>query len=197
MSENSSGSEFKRFSGKGVFPPRYAFTLLLPFRNIFLLPKKLIHRLELQKDSVVLEVGPGPGYFSPHVARAIPEGKLVLADIQQEMLDYARKRLEKRKITNVEYYRCNGHDLPFSDNSFDVIFLVTVFGEVEHKKEYVREFQRILKPGGLLSVSEQAGDPDRLSKDEIRDLLRDTGFKLYKTFGNRKNYTLNFKKSEC
>jgi len=121
----------------------------------------------------------------------------VLADIQQEMLDYVRKRLEKRKITNVEYHRCNGHDLPFGDNSFDVIFLVTVLGEVEQKKEYVREFHRILKPGGLLSVSEQAGDPDRLSKDAIMALMQDDGFELYKTFGNRKNYTLNFKKSEC
>lgn len=48
------------FSGKGIFPPKYAFTLLIPFRNIFLSPKKLIRRLALQDDHTVLEIGQVP-----------------------------------------------------------------------------------------------------------------------------------------
>ena len=91
-----------RFAGKGVFPHQLAFTLLIPFRNIFLSPRELISRLGLKEGYEVLEVGPGPGYFSAVVARAIPKGRLVLTDIQQEMLDYAKKRLNKRKIYNVE-----------------------------------------------------------------------------------------------
>ena len=54
----------KNFGSKGVFPYQFAFTLLIPLRNIFLSPKKLISRLELKEDSIVLEIGPGPGYFS-------------------------------------------------------------------------------------------------------------------------------------
>lgn len=50
----------KSFSGKGVFPYQYAFTLLLPIRNIFLSPKKLIERLHLTDNNFVLEVGSGP-----------------------------------------------------------------------------------------------------------------------------------------
>lgn len=38
------------FAGKGVFPPQYAFTLLLPLRNLFLSPRKLIQRLHLADD---------------------------------------------------------------------------------------------------------------------------------------------------
>jgi len=155
----------------------------------------LIKRLELSNDSIVLEVGPGPGYFSAHVAGAIPEGKLILTDIQRKMLDYARKRLNKKKITNVEFYQCDGNNFPFENNKFDRIFLVTVLGEVEHKREYIEEFYRLLKPGGLLSISEQAGDPDRMSISEIKDLLKDSGFELNKTFGNNKNYTVNFKRN--
>ena len=127
-------SSIKRLTGKGVFPPKYAFTLLLSVRNIFISPSKLIRRLEIKENSVVLELGPGPGYFSAKVAKAIPHGKLFLADIQQEMLNYARKRLTRKNINNVEYHLCDGTNLPFNDNQFDVIFMVTVLGEIENKQ---------------------------------------------------------------
>jgi ubiquinone/menaquinone biosynthesis C-methylase UbiE len=191
---NEQNSTIKRFAGKGVFPPQYAFTLLIPFRNIFLSPRKLIKRLDLQKNSVVLEVGPGPGYFSAKIAGALPEGKLYLADIQQKMLDYARKRLNRKKILNVEYHLCNGINLPFSDNQFDVIFMVTVLGEIENKKQYIKEFNRILRGNGILSISEQAGDPDKLEKHQIEELLRGHGFKTDKFYGTHRNYTINFRK---
>jgi len=69
------------FSGKGVFPPKYAFTLLIPLRNIFLSPRKLIQRLDIREDHNILEIGPGPGYFSTHVAKKLKSGRLVLLDI--------------------------------------------------------------------------------------------------------------------
>jgi len=182
------------FSGKGVFPSKYAFTLLLPFRNIFLSPNKLIKRLDLREDYNVLEIGPGPGYFSVKVAKELKDGKLVLADIQQEMLDYARKRLVARNINNVEYRLCDGEGLDFDSESFDRVFMVTVIGEVENKNEYIREIYRILKPDGVLSISELAGDPDKLSIEELKDLVCSKGFKVKNFFGSKRNYTMNFEK---
>ena len=49
-------------------------------------------RLDLSPDFRVLALGPGPGYFSPTVARSVPEGKLVLVDVQQEMPVFAAVR---------------------------------------------------------------------------------------------------------
>jgi ubiquinone/menaquinone biosynthesis C-methylase UbiE len=187
-------SSIKRLSGKGVFPAKYAFTLLFPVRNIFISPGSLINRLELQENSKVLEVGPGPGYFSAKVAQVLPYGKLFLADIQQEMLNYAKKRLNRKNIHNVEYHLCNGISLPFSDSMFDVIFMVTVLGEIENKQQYIKEFNRVLRNNGILSISEQAGDPDKMDIAEIEELLHDSGFKFDKIFGTRKNFTINFKK---
>lgn len=184
----------KRFASKGVFPYQFAFTLLIPFRNIFLSPKQLIQRMGLANDHRVLEVGPGPGYFSIKIAQALSNGKLVLADIQQEMLDYAKKRLLKKNLNNVEYYLCNGDEFNFPYNSFDRIFMVTVIGEVENKEKYLQEFLRILKPGGILSISELAGDPDKMTIAELKDLVGKVGFKLDQLFGNERNYTINFKK---
>jgi ubiquinone/menaquinone biosynthesis C-methylase UbiE len=192
MKNNKNSKSEKSFTGKGIFPYKFAFTLLIPLRNIFLSPKKLIERLELKEDFIVLEIGPGPGYFSIKVAQRLTQGKLVLADIQQEMLDYAKKRIEKRGLKNVEYKLCDGEKLKFSNEYFDRVFMVTVIGEVVQKEKYIHEINRILKKGGLLSISELAGDPDRMNIEELKELTAIGGLKLQKHFGSKKNYTINF-----
>ena len=181
-------------SGKGVFPPKYAFTLLIPFRNIFLSPRKLIQRLDIKEDHNILEIGPGPGYFSTHIAKKLKRGRLVLLDIQQEMLDISKKRLDKRKITNVDYKLSDGNSFDLESNYFDRVFMVTVIGEVENKDKYLKEIYRILKDDGVLSISELAGDPDKISIDEIQSLVSVNSFEVIAAFGNKLNYTVNFRK---
>jgi len=191
---DKNSSIVNRFASKGVFPYQFAFTLLIPLRNIFLSPKKLIQRLELKETYNVLEVGPGPGYFSCKVAESLKDGKLTLSDVQKEMLDYAKKRLTKKKIFNVEYNFCNGFEFSFESNQFDVIYMVTVLGEIENKQQNVKEFYRLLRPNGILSISELGGDPDKMSIKEIKDLLHGSGFELEKLYGTEKNFTINFRK---
>lgn len=194
MSKKRSNTFQNSFSGKGVFPPQYAFTLLIPFRNLFLSPKKLIHRLELKENFNVLEIGPGPGYFSPYIARKIPNGKMVLLDIQEEMLKFAQKRLQKRKIYNVDYLLTDGSSFDLNPNLFDRVFMVTVIGEIENKGIYLQEIHRVMKRDGILSISELAGDPDKLKVDELQSLVTKFGFKVKKIFGNKRNFTINFEK---
>lgn len=185
----------KRFASKGVFPHQFAFTLLIPIRNIFLSPKELIKRLALKNNFRVLEIGPGPGYFSVSLAKLLTYGKLDLLDIQQEMLDYAKKRIQKKGLQNVDYHLGDGKSLKFSDELFDRILMVTVIGEVENQKNYLEEIHRILKNDGILSISELAGDPDKLSIKELTMLVEPVGFKLVQQFGDHKNYTANFCKT--
>jgi len=142
------------------------------------------------------KVGPGPGYFSLKIAKFLSQGRLYLTDIQKEMLYYAVKRLQRNKINNVDYRLCNGTELPFENNLFDVIFMVTVLGEIENKKEYIEEFRRVLKNNGIVSVSEQAGDPDKMEIAEIEWLFNGSGFKTDRIFGTCRNFTINFRKEE-
>lgn len=184
------------FSEKGVFPPKYAFTLLIPFRNLFLSPGKLIQRLDLEENHSVLEIGPGPGYFSTHVAKKLTNGRLVLLDIQQEMLDMSKKRLSKIGIKNVDYYLTDGLSLDLESNFFDRVFMVTVMGEIENKENYLKEIYRVLKQDGILSISELAGDPDKISIEELKSLVCSFGFEVSHIFGRKLNFTINFKKTK-
>lgn len=183
-------------TGKGVFPPKYAFTLLFPLRNVFLSPKELIRRLDVKEEHQILEIGPGPGYFSTHIAKKLKRGRLVLLDIQQEMLDFSKKRLDKRKIANVDYKLTDGVRLDLESNVFDRVLMVTVIGEVGNKSNYIEEIHRILKKDGILSISELAGDPDKITIDELQSLVSAHGFEVYEVFGSKRNYTINFKKKK-
>jgi ubiquinone/menaquinone biosynthesis C-methylase UbiE len=183
------------FTTKGVFPYKWAFTLLLPLRNIVLSAEKLINRLDIKENHCVLEVGPGPGYFSIPVAQRLKAGKLYLADIQPEMLAFAERRMKRKQINNVEYSLCNGRSFDFESNFFDIIFLVTVIGEVENKEAYINEFKRMLKPNGIISITELAGDPDKMNIEQLTALFEKHNFFLDEWFGSKRNFTLNFKKS--
>lgn len=194
MSANGLKSVSERFVGKGVFPYQMAFTLLIPFRNLFLSPKTLIKRLDLKNNLRVLEIGPGPGYFSLEIARTISPGLLYLFDIQQEMLDLARRRLDKYKLSNVQFHHADGRSFPFENNFFDRIFMVTVLGEVENREMYAQEISRTLKCDGIVSVSEMKGDPDRMKEKEITSLFKSVGLELackHQTFWGE---TINYQK---
>jgi len=186
----------KRKHEPGPMPHTEARHLLNPLRKLILSPKRLVRRLNLRPDSRVLELGPGPGYFSPKVARSIPEGKLVLVDVQQEMLDMARERLKGKSFQNVEFYRGDAVSLPVESESFDVVFLVAVLGEVPDRGACLREIRRALRPDGLLSLTElKLGDPDFIPMPEMLKTVQAAGFRPCAQYGICFNYTVNFRKS--
>jgi ubiquinone/menaquinone biosynthesis C-methylase UbiE len=177
-------------------PHTEARHLLHPLRKLILSPKRLVQRLDLRPDSRVLELGPGPGYFSPEVARSLREGKLILVDVQQEMLDMARERLEAKGIANVEYYRGDAVSLPVESESLDVVFLVAVLGEVPDRSGCLREIHRVLRADGLLSITEQKlGDPHFLPMPELVRAVQAAGFQRRAQYGICFHYTVNFNKS--
>ena len=185
---------FQRLAGKGVYPHEFAWMLLIPLRNLILSPEKLIQRMGLNKNSIVLEIGPGPGFYSAKVARSISQGILYITDIQAEMLEITQRRLHKKKITNMDFKLGDVVTLPYENNQFDVIFMVTVFGEVANKDSYLKEIYRILHTDGVLSISEQAGDSDNMTLDEIRSFVEKFGFKMDTVYGKSRTFTANFRK---
>ena len=185
---------WRRFAGRGVYPHELAWVLTVPMRRWMLSPEQLVAHLGLAPGARVLELGPGPGYFSAAVARAVPQGRVELADIQLEMLVKARERVRREKLANVGYVRASGVALPFADGSFDAAFLVTVLGELPDPSVAVRGLARVLKIGGRLSITEQQGDPDAMSQEDLRGLATQAGFSLEGFFPIRLGFIANFRK---
>jgi ubiquinone/menaquinone biosynthesis C-methylase UbiE len=185
----------KHCDGNEPFSYKHTSHLLNPLRRLFLSPGKLVKRLELKRNSIVLEIGSGPGYFSVEVARAVPEGMLLLVDIQPEMLNMAGHRLGKKGISNVRYLVGNANALQLAEQSCDVVFLVSVLGEVADKPGCLREIHRVLRPDGLLSITEQPHDRHSLPMSEVLEMAGEDGFRFEKSFGRGQNFTVNFRKS--
>lgn len=148
-------------------------------------------RLALKSDACVLEVGPGSGYYSVEVAKRVPDGSLTLVDIQPEMLALAARKLQHAGIRNFTAHTTDANRLPFDDASFDAIFLVTVFGEIADQSAFLSEAFRVLKPGGILSITEHHPDPDFEPEAVVSAQLRRHGFLPAPSQGWRWAYTLN------
>lgn len=178
----------------GAYPWQAAGILMSPLRRLVLTPEELVERLGLTGDERVLELGPGPGYFTPTLAEALPDGHLVLLDVQHEMLTMVRDRLDQQHAERADCVQGDGSILPFADGCFDVVMLVAVLGETPEPEETLREIRRVLRPGGLYSNTEQPGDPDHIAQPLLRGMAEDAGFTFEQTWGSGTNYTMAFRK---
>jgi demethylmenaquinone methyltransferase/2-methoxy-6-polyprenyl-1,4-benzoquinol methylase len=84
-----------------------------------------------------------------------PEGRVVLGDINGDMLSVGRDRLTDRGLVQgIDYVQCNAEALPFPDRSFDLVTIAFGLRNVTDKQAALREMHRVLKIGGRALVLE-------------------------------------------
>lgn len=190
------GTRVRRILDRGCFPHEFSWLIDNPVRRLFVSPEELADRLPLVENSLVLEIGPGSGYFSGELARRVPQGRIELFDIQPEMLGKAKRKLAARGLINVGYIAGNASaELPFADARFDLAVLVTVLGEIADKFACIKSVHRVLRPGGILAVHEHLPDPDFVSFGRLHSAVEDNGFVFRRRWSRWWNYTATFQKS--
>ncbi|WP_411359529.1 bifunctional demethylmenaquinone methyltransferase/2-methoxy-6-polyprenyl-1,4-benzoquinol methylase UbiE [Pseudidiomarina salilacus] len=104
----------------------------------------------------VLDIAGGTGDLTEQFSRRVgPKGEVVLADINQAMLDVGRDKLRNRGIVaNVDYVQANAEELPFANDTFDIITIAFGLRNVTDKQKALESMFRVLKPGGRLLVLE-------------------------------------------
>lgn len=105
---------------------------------------KRIHSIPV---SVVLEIAAGTGRVTRHIRDSIPySAKLIASDISEKMLTVAKKTLSH---LDIDWRNIDAQQLPFSDNSIDLIVCCFGYMFVPDKLKAFAEAYRVLKPGGL------------------------------------------------
>ena len=105
-------------------------------------------------EETILDLGCGPGRFTPDLAELI-QGNAIGVDPIQRFLDMAPKQ------KNVQYKLMEESSIPVIDNSIDVVWICLVLGGIIEKhvlQEIVSEVDRILKDGGLIALIENTTD---------------------------------------
>ena len=163
----------------GPIPVSQAGLLLDPLRFRFIPPKPIVDGFGLAHGQTVLELGPGPGYFTPEASAAVgSNGRVICVDLQPGMLALLRDRLQDQHVENARLVAGDATRLPLADRSVDAAFLVTVLGEIPDRPAALIELSRVLKPGGRLCFVEMLGDPDYVAIDTMKDLCRAFHFEL-------------------
>ena len=110
----------------------------------------------VNKGEAVLDIGCGAGVDTLVAAIMVgPEGGVVGLDLIPEMLNRARINLEKTSLKNVTLQEGSAEQLPFPDETFDVIISNGVFNLIPDKEKALREAFRVLKSSGRFLLADQ------------------------------------------
>jgi ubiquinone/menaquinone biosynthesis C-methylase UbiE len=118
-----------------------------PFAN------EIIDLINPKGSEVVLDVAAGTGEPGLSIATMLSEGKVIITDLADEMLNIARENAAKKGITNVEFRACDVSELPFSDNTFDAISCRMGFMFFPDMLLAAKEMFRVLKPSGKIAIA--------------------------------------------
>ncbi len=114
---------------------------------------EIIARIHPSGTDAVLDIAAGTGEPGLTIAAMIPNGKVVITDLAEDMLTIARENAAKKGITNIETVACDVCELPFADNSFDSISCRFGFMFFPDIQLAMNEMFRVLKPGGTMATS--------------------------------------------
>ena len=123
--------------------------------------------------AAVIEFGSGCGRVLRHLKPKWPDTRLYGTDIDRPMIEWC-----VRNLGGVAQFSVNGYAPPlgFDDRSADVIYLISVFTHLDEsvQLEWLREFHRVLKPGGLLLLTIVQISDERLAEGPW-DYVNDAG----------------------
>ena len=161
-------------------------------------PGELIERSGFRPGMRVLELGCGSGGYTTFVARAVgPQGEVCALDIQPRMLAQLEAKLrrpEHHDLTNIRPYLGSAYELPFEDGSFDLVYTITVLQEIPDQDRALAEVRRVLKPGGILAVTEYLPDPDYPFVGTVVQAGKRAGLALDDVLGTLWTFTVRFRK---
>ncbi len=151
----------------------------------------LFRNLDLREGQQVLEVGCGNGALWAERTDDLPqEVRIMMTDISDGMLRDVRRSISDRRFS---FLACDVQELPFADESFDLVVANYVLFYCEDIPRALSELRRVLRPGGTLVCSSYG----RHHMQEISRLVSDfddrivlAAENLYERFGKENGEAL-------
>jgi tRNA A58 N-methylase Trm61 len=146
-------------------------------RDDWQMPDAVIALLGVGPGDVVLEQGPGDGYFTFRLAEAVGEsGRVYAWFFYGEDYDGLKRKARERGAANVVVPRVG----PFSDEivldgEVDLVFLCNTYRQLDDRPTYFRYWLTALAPNGRVAIIEP-DDHGGAPADEIAREMREAGY---------------------
>ena len=162
-----------------VCPPFIGYWLLNPLRKLLENPRKILGPF-VQEGMTVLEPGPAMGFFTLPLARMVgPQGKVVVVEVQQKMLDVLMKRARKAGLSDridPRLVKDDGTGLFDLAGQVDFAAAIHVVHEAPDAAAFFKDIFTALKPGGQLLVIEPKGHVKEEAFGKSLDTAKAAGF---------------------
>ncbi len=140
--------------------------------------RRYINTLDLASGDCVLDYGSGSGVCSKFLARRLQniDGHLTCLDVSRRWQTVIQKMLNR--YSNVDYLIGDIVVLAIPASSFDALLSHFVIHDIPatERMEIVREWARMLKPGGKVFLREPVSGSEGIALDELGGLMRQNGF---------------------
>ena len=121
---------------------------LNPTRAEWQKPAALMRALRLRRGQVIAEVGSGPGYFTPRLARAVgPAGHVYAVDPEPAVLDVLRQRLKRAGVRNVTPVLSRDDDPLLPAGRCDLALIINVYHHMHDGTAFLRRLVSRLPRG--------------------------------------------------
>ncbi|RPI87624.1 MAG: methyltransferase domain-containing protein [Chloroflexi bacterium] len=114
--------------------------------------------MDIKPDNRVLDVGCGTGYAVIEIARRLDQGKAYGIDISTGMVERAIKNIPGELSNRVSFRQASAEYIPYPNSDFDYILCTNSFHHYPEPPRALREMYRVLRPGGLLVILDNAID---------------------------------------
>jgi ubiquinone/menaquinone biosynthesis C-methylase UbiE len=121
-------------------------------------PERVIEALGIEPGDRVADLGAGSGYFTLRLANAVgPDGRVYAVDVDEEMNEYLRTRVEQAGVAKVDVILGRFEDPLLPDGGIDLVLTVDTYHHIDGRPAYFRRLQRDLAPGGRVAVIDYDG----------------------------------------
>ena len=107
---------------------------------------------ELKPGQELLDVGCGPGTITADLAGLVAPGRVTAVDSSAEVVAQAERTAAEAGVEGIVFATADIHDLPYPDDSFDVVHAHQVLQHVADPVRALREMRRVCRPGGVVAV---------------------------------------------
>lgn len=163
---------------KKICPSSKSGHLNNSFRKFIQNPRRILKDY-VKEGMQVLDLGCGPGLFSFEMAKMVGDkGKVVAADIQQEMLDRLGNKIHGLEIARrIKLHKSEKSKFNL-EGKFDFILVFYVVHEVENKKGFFQGLKKLMKPNTKLLIAEPVFHVSKNSFEDTISVAEDLGFKI-------------------